>query len=344
MKSLDLNARGIRFISIDQPATIDDPSKQTSNSLQGSHTMTLMQITGALAAFAAVALSGGLALPAHAAFKAEVKYAEVGDIKMAYYTRGQGEPMIMIMGYTGTMGAWDPALLDVLDDNNTLIMFDNRGAGLSTDTKENNTTMPQMADDAAGLLKALGYEKANVLGWSMGARIAQQLVIRHPEMVNKAIFAAPNPGGSMQVPAEASIAAKLNDPTIPVLDKASLAFPDTAEGKLAMKQSLDRMDAARKSGEIPDDMVTSTQTAERQNRARSVLWVADESNYRDLANIKLPVLVADGRDDIIDPPQNSTLIAARIPFAWLAFYEGGHAFLYQSAAKFGATVNLFLSK
>ena len=57
-----------------------------------------------------------------------------------------------------------------------------------------------------------------------------------------------------------------------------------------------------------------------------------------------PVLVADGRDDIIDPPQNSSLIAAQIPFAWLAFYEGGHAFLYQSAEKFGGTVNLFLSK
>ena len=291
---------------------------------------------------AAVLANFALSSPAEAAFKAEVKYAQVGDVKLAYYTRGQGEPLIMIMGYTGTMGAWDPALLDVLDDTNTLIMFDNRGAGLSTDTKENNTTMPQMADDAAGLLKALGYDKANVLGWSMGARIAQQLVIRHPEMVGKAIFAAPNPGGSKQVPAEASIAAKLNDPTIPVMEKAPLAFPDTPEGKLAMQQSMDRMDAARKSGEIPDDLVTSAETAERQNRARSVLWAADESNFQDLAKVTLPVLVADGRDDIIDPPENSRLIAAQVPFAWLAFYEGGHAFLYQSADKFGATVNLFL--
>jgi len=117
----------------------------------------------------AAALFSGLALPAHAEFKAEVKYAQVGDIKMAYYTRGQGAPLFMIMGYTGTMGAWDPALLDVLDDTNTLVMFDNRGAGLSTDTVEDLTSMPQMADDAAGLIKALGYDKANVLGWSMGA-------------------------------------------------------------------------------------------------------------------------------------------------------------------------------
>lgn len=293
-------------------------------------------------AVAAVSAALAAPAPAHAAFKAEVKYAQVGDIRMAYYTRGQGDPLIMIMGYTSTMAAWDPALLDALDDNNTLILFDNRGVGLSTDTKEDKTTIPQMADDTAGLLKALGYQKANVLGWSMGARIAQQVVIRHPELVNRAIFAAPNPGGSHQVPAEKSIAGKLNDPTVPVLEKAALAFPDTPEGKLAMKQSLGRIAAAQASGEAPDDMTCPLQTATRQNRARGVLWRADKANYSDLAKIKAPVLVADGRDDIIDPPRNSSIIAARVPFAWLAFYEGGHAFLYQSAARFGATVNLFL--
>lgn len=297
-----------------------------------------------LVGFALAALSLGLSASAHAQFKAEVKYAQVGEIKMAYYTRGKGEPLIMIMGYTSTMAAWDPALLEVLAQNNTLILFDNRGVGLSTDTKKNNTTFEQMADDTAGLIKALGYEKANVLGWSMGARIAQQVVIRHPDRVNKAIFAAPNPGGSKQVPAKASIAKELNDPKIPVLDKAALAFPNTPEGKKAMKESLDRIAAAHASGEAPNDMTCSEETAKRQNRARGVLWKANQSNYQDLAKIKIPVLVADGRDDIIDPPQNSSIIAARIPFSWLAFYEGGHAFLYQSAAKFGATVNLFLSK
>ena len=111
--------------------------------------------------------------------KPEIKYAQVNDVKLAYYTRGQGEPLIMIMGYAATMGMWDPALLEELSKNNTLILFDNRGIGLSTDTKENKTTIPQMADDAAGLVKALGYKKVNVLGWSMGARIAQQLSLIH---------------------------------------------------------------------------------------------------------------------------------------------------------------------
>jgi pimeloyl-ACP methyl ester carboxylesterase len=110
---------------------------------------------------------------AYAQFKPEVKHAQVNGVKLAYYTRGQGEPLMMINGFISTMSLWDPALLDELSKNNTLVLFDNRGVGLSSDTKENNTTIPQMADDAAGLAKVLGYKKVNILGWSMGARIAQ---------------------------------------------------------------------------------------------------------------------------------------------------------------------------
>ena len=118
-----------------------------------------------------------------APFKAEVKYAQVGEIKMGYYTRGKGEPLLMIMGYAGSMSLWDPALVEELAKTNLLIMFDNRGIGYSSDTKENHTTIPQMADDAAGLIKALGYKKVNVLAWSMGARIGQQLLILEKDRV-----------------------------------------------------------------------------------------------------------------------------------------------------------------
>ena len=67
-------------------------------------------------ALALAGFSAGLATSAHAGFKAEVKYAQVGDIKMAYYTRGQGEPLVMINGYMSSMSLWDPALLDVLEE------------------------------------------------------------------------------------------------------------------------------------------------------------------------------------------------------------------------------------
>lgn len=291
---------------------------------------------------AATFLVAGIVAPSEASSKVKIQFAQVGDIKMAYYTRGQGEPLFLINGFMSAMSTWDPALLDVLAKKNKLIIFDNRGVGLSTDTKEDRTSMEQMADDTAGLIKALGYKKANVLGFSMGARVAQQVFIRHPDLVNKGILAAPNPGGSRQIKPSADVAKLLNDPNVSTYDKAKLMFTNDAAGQAALKQVMKRINDAVKNGTAPNDNDVSKEAAIRQDRARTVLWGANEKNFDDLKNIKFPVLVADGRDDVIDPPENARLIAGQIPFAWLTFYEGGHGFLFQSAARFGATINAFL--
>lgn len=280
--------------------------------------------------------------PAEAAPKAEVKYAQVGDIKMAYFTRGQGEPLFMINGYMSSMSIWDPALLDILDDSNTLVLFDNRGVGLTTDSVEDRTSMEQMADDTAGLIAALGYRKANVLGFSMGARIAQQVFIRHPDQVNKGVLLAPNPGGTEQIKPAPDVAERLNDPNVSTLDKASLFFPDTAEGRKAMAEAFARLKAAVADGTLPDDSHVSEQTTSRQNNARGKLWDANTANFDALKTINFPVLIADGRDDTVDPPPNSRKIAGQISFSWLTFFEGGHGFPFQSSEKLGKTINLFL--
>lgn len=273
----------------------------------------------------------------------EVKYAQVNDIKLAYYTRGQGEPMILIGGYSQTMGMWDPALLDELAKNNTLIVFDNRGIGLSTDSKENKTTMSQMADDAAGLVRALGYNKTNVLGWSMGARIGQQFLIRHSDLAIRGILCAPNPGGKHQVKASKQVRDELNNPDLSLMQNVALLFPKNEAGNQAAKEALARINAAKNAGTIPDDFNISKEAKMRQDRARSVLWDADNQNYLDLRNVRVPVLVADGRFDIIDVPKNAQIVANRIPFAWLAYFDGGHAFLYQQHKQFAETVIAFMN-
>lgn len=294
----------------------------------------------------ALALTGLFAFthsPAHADFKPQVEYAQVGDVKLAYYTRGEGKPLVMINGFVSTMSLWDPLLIEELAKTRKLVIFDNRGVGLSTDTVENNTTIPQMADDAAGLIQALGLEKPDILGWSMGARIAQQLLIRHPDLVGKAVLAAPNPGGSHNVPADKDVEDKLNDPNIPDDQKLALLVPPGPDGLRAAQEIFGRIQEAAKQGTAPNDFDVSKQTTERQDRARTTLWSADESNYDGLKNIKNPVLVTDGRFDVIDKPINSVIIAGQIPFAWLAFFDGGHAFLFEDYKKFAATVEVFLN-
>lgn len=275
-------------------------------------------------------------------FRPEVRYAQVGDVKLAYYTRGSGAPLLMVNGFISTMSLWDPALLAELEKEHTLILFDNRGVGLSTDTKENHTTIEQMADDAAGLAKALGYSRINILGWSMGARITQQVLIRHPDLVSKGVLASANPGGTCQVKTSNQVETELNNPNVPLSDKVALTFPDNPKGKQAEAQVLARIKAAVKAGTIPDDFKTSKQTTERQDRARTTLWSGSNANCEALSGIKIPVLLTDGRDDVVDIPRNSLVIANKIPFSWLAFFEGGHSFLFQSYQKFSEVVNTFL--
>ena len=285
----------------------------------------------------------GLSSTLHADdFKPDVKFAEVNGVKLAYYIRGEGEPLLLINGFISTMSLWDPIMVEELAKTHQLILFDNRGVGMSTDTEENNTTIPQMADDAAALIKALGFEKANILGWSMGARIAQQLLIRHPDVIDKAVLCAANPGGKYQDAATPDVESKLNNPDLPDADKIALTFTDDAAGKQAATDALARLKAAVAAGTIPDGFKTVKETVERQDRARTTLWTADNSNFEDLKNIKVPVLVTDGRSDAIDPPKNSFIIANQIPFAWLAFFEGGHAFVFQSSKQLSDTINAFL--
>jgi pimeloyl-ACP methyl ester carboxylesterase len=279
---------------------------------------------------------------AQAEFKPDIKTIEVGDIKIAYYVRGQGKPLFMINGFLSTMSLWDPALLEELEKNYQLILFDNRGVGLSTDTVENMTTIPQMADDVAGLIKGLGYEKANILAWSMGARIGQQLLIRHPELVDKAVLCSANPGGKYQDQTAPSVENKLNDPNVPEMEKIGLVFPDNEQGRLAAKDCLARIKAAVEAGTIPNDFSVSKETTMRQNRARTVLWSGNNDNFNALKNIKVPVLLADGRFDVIDLPRNSLIIANQIPYSWTAFLNGGHAFLFQEHKQFADLVHVFL--
>ncbi|MFM8795063.1 MAG: alpha/beta hydrolase [Acidimicrobiales bacterium] len=256
-------------------------------------------------ALAAVGLCAGCSRPPdQPAFRAEVKYAQVGDVKLAYYTRGEGKPLVMINGFISTMSLWDPLLIEELSERRRLIVFDNRGVGLSSDTAADNTTIPQMADDAAGLIKALGLGKADILGWSMGARIGQQLLIRHPDVVDKAVLAAANPGGSRGVPADKAVEDKLNDPDVSDDQKLALLFPSGPDEEREAEEVYSRILAAGKNGTAPDDFTVSKETTLRQDRARTTLWDADESNFNELKNIKTPVLLTDGRYDIIDKPAN----------------------------------------
>ena len=117
------------------------------------------------------------------------KQVRVGDIDISYKTFGKGDPILLINGYSLSKNDWDPTFLKGLSANHTIIVFDNRGIG-NTTIGSKNFTIDQFAVDSVGLLDALEINKSNLLGYSMGGMIAQQLALNNPNKVNDLIIYA----------------------------------------------------------------------------------------------------------------------------------------------------------
>ncbi len=124
----------------------------------------------------------------------ETKKVHVGDIDIAYKMFGKGNPILLINGFSAPLDFWDPMLLEKLASNHTVITFDNRGIG-NTTSGEKKFTITQFGNDTFGLLDALKIKKADVMGWSMGGMIAQELALLHPEKVGNLIIYASTCGG-----------------------------------------------------------------------------------------------------------------------------------------------------
>jgi pimeloyl-ACP methyl ester carboxylesterase len=287
-------------------------------------------------ALAAGGCGGGSSEPTDASpsFAAHVQKARVGATKVAWYERGEGTPLLMLMGTGSTMAEWDPALLRLLARNHRLIMFDYPGLGLSGGW--HGDSFDSLAHTAAGLMDAIGVDRADILGWSMGGFVAQRIAIDHPEKVRTLILAGTNPGGSQSVLGTRraqKIDSKPNPSDEDILHE--LYPPDRqAEGR----RFLHRLVTASQSGEIPDDFHVPSSTTDAQVAAEDP-WLRSSRNYRELRDIQVPTLAAAGRQDPVVPPVNLRRIAGQMPGSKLEVFPGAHAFLFQSRDAFTQAVD-----
>jgi len=123
----------------------------------------------------------------------------IGEITLHYDEQGAGEPLLMIMGYGGSSANFLPEYLAALGRTFRVITFDNRGTGQS-DRFDGPTSIEEMARDAAGLLDALGIERAHIMGISMGGYIAQELALHYPDKVAGLVLACTTCGPPVRVP------------------------------------------------------------------------------------------------------------------------------------------------
>jgi len=261
-------------------------------------------------------------------------YAKVGDLNINYELLGEGHPFILIMGLTGSLDWWDPGFLDSLAERFRVLIFDNRGAGRTATSDDGEITIVQMAGDAAGLMNALDIDRAHVLGLSMGGMIAQELALNYPDKIDKLVLAATNCGANGSVFATREVLKKLADrtgtPEEQVTRYCSLLF---CEAWLESHED-DVHEFANRYIDAP---------ASDYNAARQFIATVKFDACERIPRIEKPTLVACGKEDVIIPPENSKIIAGRIPGAKLIEYEeAGHGFIWERRDEFLRDLKEFL--
>jgi pimeloyl-ACP methyl ester carboxylesterase len=243
----------------------------------------------------------------------------VGDINVYYEVRGQGEPLLMIMGLNASLLSWGTTVPARLAERYRVILFDNRGAG-RTDQPDGPYTMAQMAADAVGLLDALDIPSAHVFGGSMGGMIAQHVALNHADRVRKLILGCTMCGGQHAVSAAPEVLAYLvPDPTLTPFEVAWRGVPICypPEFVAANKPLLEEVLLA--ACEYP------TRPAAYEAQIGAIMNSHD--TYDRLPQLQVPTLVLTGNHDVLIPPENSRILAERIPNAQLHEIDSaGHVF------------------
>ena len=263
-------------------------------------------------------------------------HVPVGDIEVYYEIHGSGPPLLDISGSGNDLRVSRPGD-SPLAGYFTVLSYDQRGLG-RTSKPDEPYTMAQYADDAAGLLDALGWERALVMGTSFGGMVAQNFAVRHLDRIERLVLACTSSGGAGR-------------PSFDLLSVQDLPPDEQAHRWIELVDS--RYD--RSTGEFPPGLEQFAQW-----RARGAEVPADAASemgarrqlearlghdvYDDLSGIDVPTLVIGGRYDAIAPPENLEAIAAQLPDARLVFCDGGHVFMMQDPeAAWGAIIEFLLT-
>jgi pimeloyl-ACP methyl ester carboxylesterase len=262
----------------------------------------------------------------------ESKEVRVGDIDVAYKIFGKGEPLLLISGFWMTMNGWDPVVLDRLSLNHTIIIFDNRGIG-NTSIGSKTPSIQQFANDTAGMLNALGIKKpVDVLGYSMGGYIAQELALLHPEKIKHLIIYASSCGGRESLPPQVNkeVGMSITSGNASAEILGSTLFP-----KKWIESHIDFI-----SNNLAEDMAKVSKESLQHHYTAISNW---SGTCNKIPGITKPTLIITGTKDITSPPINSLLLTEKIPGAWLVQMEGGgHGVIYQYPEKFSKIIEAFL--
>lgn len=298
-------------------------------------------VAGSIATLAARDMTSAASQEAARPALSPVRHVFVGDMSVGYRIGGQGPPIVMIIGRSATMAEWDPRLLDRLLRSHRVIVFDNRGVATTDDPSKATMTIGQLARDTLGLMTQLRIERADVLGWSMGGMIAQQVALDAPGRVVKLVLCSTTPGGSHARRPSLRIQKILKNPDLSATTLLTLSFPPARAGvRSAVANGLA---VAVQPDLLPDSFTISSATRAHQEEAAARWNSPRGGDYDELPSIRARTLVLWGRLDEVEPTYNDRLIVSRVPRAiGQSFAKGGHAFLFQYPVAVAKVINRFL--
>lgn len=267
---------------------------------------------------------------------APTQYIEVKGVNYAYRRFGNdnGVPIIGFQHFTGTLDNWDPTILDGLASEREVIIFDNKGVGNSTGVTPDNVW--QMTEDAVGFIKALGIEKFDVLGFSLGGFIAQYLGVRYAEQIRKVIIVGSAPQGADVLEGFNELIA--NGPhTDPVELFLYIFFTPSDRSRELGKNALNRLFARTQDR----DREVSSEAVSAQAKAITAWGKTSDINLKDFA---APALIVQGSNDEMMDSDNSYAIFKQIPNAILTYYpDSAHGSFFQYPGMFVKQANDFLN-
>ncbi|MBO9729948.1 MAG: alpha/beta hydrolase [Chitinophaga sp.] len=233
-------------------------------------------------------------------------YRKLGD-------NNAGVPVIFLNHLGATMDNCDPRIMDGIASAHQIICFDNRGVGATKG--KTPKTIAEMAKDARAFIHALGYEKVDLVGFSMGGFISQEILLQEPQLVRKAVITGTGPAGGEGIK-----------------NVTKITYTDILRGLFSFKDAktylfFNRNENGKKSAKEFLAHAWALQTPQ------------------DLSVIKQPVLVANGDNDRMVQSSNTHELSKRIPNSELIIYkDAGHGGMYQYHEAFVKSALAFLAK